>query len=48
MSPYQLTNISRSGPRAELFEVPGDYAVAAFEYPGLTWNGPYTPMRTTK
>jgi hypothetical protein len=42
---YQLTNISRSEPRAELFEVPEEYAVTAFEYP-VTWAGPYTPERT--
>jgi hypothetical protein len=42
---YQLTNISRSDPQAELFEVPQQYAVKPFEYPGLTWEGPYTPER---
>jgi len=42
---YQLTNISRSEPRAELFEVPEEYKETPFEYP-LTWDGPYTPERT--
>jgi hypothetical protein len=42
---YQLTNISRSDPRAELFEVPEDYRVIPFEYP-LTWDGPYSRERT--
>jgi hypothetical protein len=42
---YQLTNISRSDPRAELFEVPEEYKETPFEYP-LTWAGPYTPPRT--
>src|SRR5688572_14223999 len=42
---YQLTNISRSDPPAELFEVPEEYQETPFEYP-LTWDGPYTPERT--
>jgi hypothetical protein len=42
---FQLSNISRSEPRAELFEAPEDYAVTPFEYP-VAWAGPYTPERT--
>ena len=42
---YQLTNISRSDPPAELFEVPEEYRETPFEYP-VTWAGPYTPKRT--
>jgi len=42
---YQLTNISRSDPPAELFAVPEEYKETPFEYP-LTWAGPYTPDRT--
>ena len=42
---YKLTNISRSDPPAELFEVPEEYKESPFEYP-LTWDGPYTPERT--
>lgn len=43
---YRLTNIRRAEPAAELFRVPEDYAVIPFEYPGLMWDGPYTPKRT--
>ena len=42
---YQLTNISRSDPPAELFEVPKEYREIPFEFP-LTWDGPYSPERT--
>jgi hypothetical protein len=42
---YQLTNISRSDPPAELFEVPEGYKETPFEYP-LSWSGPYAPERT--
>jgi len=42
---YQLTNISRSEPRADLFEVPENYKETPFEYP-VTWGGPYAPERT--
>jgi hypothetical protein len=42
---YQLTNISRSEPRAELFEVPEGYKETPFEYP-VAWSGPYAPERT--
>ena len=42
---YQLTNISRSEPRADLFEVPENYKETPFEYP-VTWAGPYAPERT--
>jgi hypothetical protein len=42
---YQLTNISRADPPAELFEVPQQYRETPFEFP-LTWDGPYTPTRT--
>jgi len=41
---YQLTDISRSDPRADLFEVPEEYKETPFEYP-VTWAGPYTPER---
>jgi hypothetical protein len=41
---YQLTNISRSDPPAELFEVPTEYKEIPFEYP-LSWSGPYAPER---
>ncbi len=41
---YQLTNISRSEPRAELFEVPQQYKETPFEFP-LTWSGPFAPER---
>lgn len=42
---YQLTNISRSDPPAELFEGPKEYKEIPFEYP-LSWAGPYAPERT--
>jgi hypothetical protein len=42
---YQLTNISRSDPPAELFDVPEEYKEVPFEY-RLTWDGPYSPERT--
>jgi len=42
---YRLTNISRSDPPPELFEVPQGYREKPFEFP-LTWSGPYTPQRT--
>ena len=41
---YRLTNISRSDPPAELFEVPNVYKEIPFEYP-LSWSGPYAPER---
>jgi hypothetical protein len=41
---YKLTNITRSDPRADLFEVPEEYTEAPFEYP-VTWAGPYTHSR---
>jgi hypothetical protein len=44
---YQLTNITRSDPPAALFDVPQEYAESPFEYPGLTWEGPNTPERST-
>jgi hypothetical protein len=44
---YQLTNISRSDPPAELFEVPQEYRETPFEFP-LTWNGPYAPKAGSK
>jgi hypothetical protein len=44
---YQLTNISRSDPKAQLFEVPEDYRETPFEFP-LTWHGPYTPKPGSK
>ena len=34
---YQLTRISRADQRADLFEVPSDYEVAAGKYP-LSWQ----------
>jgi hypothetical protein len=39
---YQLTNINRSDPPADLFAVPQDYRETTFEFP-LTWTGPYAP-----
>jgi hypothetical protein len=42
---YQLTNICRSEPRAELFEVPEGFKETPFEYP-VSWSGPYAPERT--
>jgi hypothetical protein len=41
---YRLTNISRSDPPAELFDVPKEYREIPFEYP-LSWSGPYAPER---
>jgi hypothetical protein len=43
---YALTNISRSDPQAELFDLPQGYKEQPFEFP-LTWDGPYSPDRTT-
>ena len=45
MIEYQLTNISRAEPQAELFEVPRNYRETRFEFP-LTWSGPFAPERT--
>ena len=42
---YELTNISRSEPRPELFDVPQGYREIPFEFP-LSWSGPYSPERT--
>jgi hypothetical protein len=39
---YQLTKITRSDPRAELFEVPEDYVVTQLKFPFFVEN-PYTP-----
>jgi len=43
---YQLTNISRAEPQAELFEVPRNYRETPFEFP-LSWSGPFAPERTS-
>ena len=46
---YQLTDIDRSDPPSDLFEVPRNYTETPFEYAGLTWDGPNTPtLRNTK
>lgn len=42
---YELTNVTRSEPAAELFDVPQDYREIPFEFQ-LTWSGPYSPERT--
>jgi hypothetical protein len=42
---YRLTNIRRSDPRTELFDVPQEYTEIPFEFP-VTWEGPYTTRRT--
>ena len=44
---YQLTNISRDEPRAELFEVPDQYKETPFEFP-LTWSDPYKVKPASK
>jgi hypothetical protein len=41
---YQLRNISRTEPRADLFELPTDYMVTTGPYGCWTWNFPYAPQ----
>lgn len=42
---YQLRKISRTDPRADLFEVPPDYETGPMKYP-LSWHSPKTELRT--
>lgn len=41
---YQLRNISRTEPRADLFELPTDYMVTTGPYGCWTWDFPYAPQ----
>jgi hypothetical protein len=40
---YQVRNISRSEPPAELFQLPTDYMVTTGPYGCWTWDFPYAP-----
>ena len=40
---YQLRNISRTEPRADLFELPTDYMVTLGPYGCWLWDNPYSP-----
>jgi hypothetical protein len=42
---YQLSKISRTDPRADLFEVPSDYETAPVKYP-LSWHSLKTELTT--